>query len=82
VRKYLVELRESRSLSQQNVAGDVGITAAYYSLIECGSRDLGGLKSEMIGKLACVFGVNAPEIFQMEAEYQAGASYGAGEAGD
>ena len=38
LRDYLKELRESKGLSQQNVADSIGITRQYYQQIENGEH--------------------------------------------
>ena len=69
MRDYLLELRESTSSTQQDVAGKIGITSQYYQMIESGRRQP-CLNTLMIGKLASVFGKSAGDIYEMEMAYQ------------
>jgi len=48
MRKWLIELRKERGLSQYKLADLLGISRSYYSLIETGIRDPGGRTAKKI----------------------------------
>jgi len=70
MRNYLVDIRETTGVTQQDVADKISISRQSYQAIEAGRRQA-DLKTSMIAKLADVFGMTASEIYRMEADYQA-----------
>ncbi|MDL2327506.1 helix-turn-helix transcriptional regulator [Ruminococcaceae bacterium OttesenSCG-928-A11] len=69
MRQYLLDLRENRKMSQQDVAQLAGITQAYYCFIEQGKRQR-AMSMATLQKLAMAFSLQPSDIFQMETEYQ------------
>ena len=69
-REYLIELREAKNMTQQNVIDRIGISQVYYSLIENGARQ-SDMSLSTMQKLAAAFGVSVSDIVSAETEYQA-----------
>ena len=69
MRDYLVDLREQRNETQQDVAGAIGVSRQYYSMIEDGSRQK-RMDIALVGLLANHFGVPMTEIIEKEQENQ------------
>lgn len=65
LRQWLKNIRESKGISQQNVAEKVGITRQYYQLIEAGERQQ-KMDITLIAKLSQVFGVSMNQIIDNE----------------
>lgn len=65
MRQWLKNIRESKGISQQNVAEKVGITRQYYQLIEAGERQQ-KMDITLIAKLSQVFGVSMNQIIDNE----------------
>ena len=70
LRKYLVNLREQRNESQQDVADALGISRQYYCMIENGDRQ----KRMLITGIASHFGVPVSEIVSLEQSLSAESS--------
>lgn len=65
LREYLVELREKRNESQQDVAAALGISRQYYCMIENGDRQK-RMDVTLIAGIANHFGVPVTEIVSFE----------------
>lgn len=65
MREYLVELRNRKGLSQQDVADKLGITRQYYQMIESGERQK-HLDLSLAGRLAALLGVTIMDIEHCE----------------
>lgn len=65
MRQWLKNIRESKGISQQNVAEKVGITRQYYQLIEAGERQQ-KMDITLIAKLSQVLGVSMDQIIDNE----------------
>lgn len=65
MREYLVELRNRKGLSQQDVADKLGITRQYYQMIESGERQK-HLDLSLAGGLAALLGVTIMDIERCE----------------
>lgn len=65
MRQWLKNIRESKGISQQNVAEKVGITRQYYQLIEAGERQQ-KMDITLIAKLSQVLGVSMNQIIDNE----------------
>lgn len=65
LRQWLKNIRESKGISQQNVAEKVGITRQYYQLIEAGERQQ-KMDITLIAKLSQVLGVSMNQIIDNE----------------
>lgn len=65
LRQWLKNIRESKGISQQNVAEKVGITRQYYQLIETGERQQ-KMDITLIAKLSQVLGVSMNQIIDNE----------------
>lgn len=65
LRQWLKNIRESKGISQQNVAEKVGITRQYYQLIEAGERQQ-KMDITLIAKLSQVLGVSMDQIIDNE----------------
>ena len=70
MRNYLALWRKEARLTQQNVAGRLGISTQYYQLIESGQRQV---KMDLLlaAQLAGLFGRPLEALFEQEARYQA-----------
>lgn len=69
MRVWLKDLRESKGLTQQNVADYLGITKQYYQMVESGSRAK-DLTTSIVMSLATLFEISAIEIMRREQAYQ------------
>ena len=67
MRGYLKNMRENKGMTQQDVAGQLGISYQYYSLIENGDRQK-NMDITLAAKIAAVFGVEIGEIVRLEKE--------------
>lgn len=67
LRDYLVELRNRKGLSQQDVADKLGITRQYYQMIEAGERQK-HLDLSLAGGLAILLDVTIMDIERYEAQ--------------
>lgn len=67
-RAYLVELRQQKNASQQEVADAIGISRQYYSFIEAGTRQQ-KMDITLIVRLARFFGVEWNSLAKREAAY-------------
>lgn len=65
MRDYLKELRESKGLSQQNVADSIGITRQYYQQIENGERQK-NMGVSLVVQLSNLFGISPEAIINEE----------------
>lgn len=65
MRGYLKELRESKGLSQQNVADSIGITRQYYQQIENGKRQK-NMDVSLVVQLSNLFGISLEAIINEE----------------
>lgn len=65
MRGYLKELRESKGLSQQNVADSIGITRQYYQQIENGERQK-NMDVSLVVQLSNLFGISPEAIINEE----------------
>lgn len=65
MRDYLKELRESKGLSQQNVADSIGITRQYYQQIENGERQK-NMDVSLVVQLSNLFGISPEAIINEE----------------
>lgn len=65
MRDYLKELRESKGLSQQNVADSIGITRQYYQQIENGKRQK-NMDVSLVVQLSNLFGISPEAIINEE----------------
>lgn len=65
IRKYLIEMREKKQLSQQIVADKIGISRQYYSAIEMGTRQK-NMDITLVSALAKIFEVSLGEIIELE----------------
>lgn len=65
MRQWLKNIRETKGISQQNVAEKVGITRQYYQLIEAGERQQ-KMDITLIAKLSQVLGVSMNQIIDNE----------------
>lgn len=67
MRKWLRKMRESRGMTQGQVAISLGITQSSYCKIENRDRQA-DLNLSITSKLANIFGISIDEIVQMEKE--------------
>lgn len=67
MRQYLVDLRQEKGLSQQDVANRLGISRQYYQMIENGERQK-HLALPLASGLAVLFDVNVMDIERYERE--------------
>lgn len=65
LREYLVDLRERRNESQQDVADALGISRQYYCMIENGDRQK-RMDVTLIAGLANHFGISVAEFVSLE----------------
>lgn len=65
IRKYLIDMRENKQLSQQIVADKIGISRQYYSAIEMGTRQK-NMDITLISALAKIFEVSLEKIIECE----------------
>lgn len=65
LREYLVDLREQRNESQQDVADALGISRQYYCMIENGDRQK-RMDVTLIAGLANHFGISVAEFVSLE----------------
>lgn len=65
IRKYLIEMREEKQLSQQIVADKIGISRQYYSAIEMGTRQK-NMDITLVSALAQIFDVSLERIIERE----------------
>lgn len=73
LREYLVNLREQRNESQQDVADALGISRQYYCMIENGDRQK-RMDLMLITGIASHFGVPVSEIVSLEQSVSAESS--------
>ena len=76
MRKYLIDLRTKRELSQQDVASQLGITRQYYQQIEAGDRQK-RIDVLLLSSLAEIFELSLNEIVTLEQMYQHSEQQGA-----
>ena len=69
MRTYLVELREERGLSQQDVSKTLNISSQYYSMIERGERQ-SKMEITLAVQLSNIFNVTLQRFIDMEQTYQ------------
>ena len=69
MRTYLVELREERGLSQQDVSKTLNISSQYYSMIERGERQ-SKMEITLAVQLSNIFNVTLQKFIDMEQTYQ------------
>ncbi len=67
MRNWLKNLRDSRQLSQSDIAQKLQISQNYYSMIENGERQK-QLSMELAQKIADVFGITLDDISKHESE--------------
>lgn len=67
MRDYLINLREQRNETQQDVAGALGISRQYYAMIENGIRQK-RMDITLITALANHFKISPAEIVHFESE--------------
>ena len=67
MRNWLKNLRDSRQLSQSDIAQKLQISQNYYSMIENGERQK-QLSMELAQKIADVFGITLDYISKHESE--------------
>jgi len=65
MRKWLKELRKERNLTQDGVAGELGLSQSYYSEIENGCKQA-DLNLSTVMKLSEILGVTVDFIIQQE----------------
>ena len=68
-REYLIQLRNDRGMSQQEVAEGLDISRQYYSLVEAGKRKI-RMDIKMIKELARCFDVQDEVILEGEQQYE------------
>ena len=68
MRKYLMDMRETRQMSQQAVAQAVNLSRQYYQMIESGERQK-RMDIVLAEKLANAFGVDLQDILNEEKSY-------------
>lgn len=69
LRDYLINLRSTHKLSQQDVADMVGISRQYYNAIENGNRQK-KMDITLLTKLSEAFDVTLTQIFEKEQLWQ------------
>ena len=69
MREYLVDLRESCGLSQQDVSKNLNITSQYYSMIERGERQ-SKMEITLAVQLSNIFNVSLQKFIELEQTYQ------------
>lgn len=69
LRKWLKTLRDAKGLKQIEIAQKLGISQAYYNLIETGERQK-DLNLSFINKLADLFDVSVDWIVEQESQNQ------------
>jgi len=69
VREWLVSLRNEKKMAAQEVADRLGVSGAYYSMIETGKRQK-RMDITLVAKLAEIFGVSIQHIVALERDYQ------------
>lgn len=65
MRKYLVQLREQHSMSQQDVAQKLNITRQYYQQIEAGIRQKRP-DAALLSSLGEIFGLTIVDMMELE----------------
>ena len=70
MREYLVELREKRGLSQQDVSKNLNISSQYYSMIERGERQ-SRMEITLAVQLSNIFNISLQRFVELEQTYQA-----------
>ena len=69
VRQYLIDLRENKGLSQQDVSKNLKISSQYYSMIERGERQQ-KMEITLAVHLSNLFEVPIQNFIDMEQTYQ------------
>ena len=73
MREYLRICRNEHGLTQEMTADKAGVSRAYYTRVEAGSRQK-NMSLSMLEKLAKVFSVSVAELIEAEQQYRAGVS--------
>ncbi len=68
MRQYLIDLREQRNETQQDVANVLGISRQYYAMIESAQRQK-DMDAMVIASLAQHFGISFADFFERELAY-------------
>ena len=69
MRQYLIDLRENKGLSQQDVSKNLKISSQYYSMIERGERQQ-KMEITLAVHLSNLFEVPIQNFIDMEQTYQ------------
>lgn len=69
MRQYLINLREERGYSQQDVSKSLKITSQYYSMIERGERQQ-KMEITLAVQLSNIFNIPIQSFVEMEQMYQ------------
>lgn len=69
MRSWLITLRNEQKMTAQEVADKLGVSGAYYSMIENGKRQK-SMDITLVSKLAEIFGVSIQHIINLERDYQ------------
>ncbi len=75
MREYLVELREERGLSQQDVSKTLNISSQYYSMIERGERQ-SKMEITLAVQLSNIFNISLQRFVELEQTYQTAKAVG------
>jgi len=75
MREYLVELREERGLSQQDVSKTLNISSQYYSMIERGERQ-SKMEITLAVQLSNIFNISLQRFVELEQIYQTAKAVG------
>ena len=75
MREYLVELREERGLSQQDVSKTLNISSQYYSMIERGERQ-SRMEITLAVQLSNIFNISLQRFIELEQTYQTAKAVG------
>lgn len=75
MREYLVELREERGLSQQDVSKTLNISSQYYSMIERGERQ-SRMEITLAVQLSNIFNISLQRFVELEQTYQTAKAVG------
>ena len=75
MREYLVELREERGLSQQDVSKTLNISSQYYSMIERGERQ-SKMEITLAVQLSNIFNISLQRFIELEQTYQTAKAVG------
>lgn len=67
MREWLITLRNEQNLSAAQVAKELDVSAAYYSMIEKGKRQK-KMDITLVSRLAQIFGISMDAIVEFEKE--------------